>query len=454
MKYKTINPATNEIIQEFELFSDDQVDELIDTAHKCYQDWKRTDFGERAKMMEKAANVLEDNKGRYGRTMTQEMGKTYKSAVAEVEKCAWVCRYYAKNAKKFLADEIVETEASRSLIAYRPMGILLGVMPWNYPMWQVFRFAAPALMAGNVGLLKHASNVPQSALYIEEVFRDAGFPEGAFTTLLIKSDQVKKILDNTKIRAATLTGSGPAGSAVAAQSGEKIKKTVLELGGSDPYIILEDADLDHAARQCTVSRLLNTGQSCIGAKRFIVLDEIYDSFLGKFTDCMRAATVGNPMEDVTMGPMAREDLRDEVHEQVKESVKKGAILHLGGQIPDRVGSYYPATILTNVKPGMPAYDDEIFGPVASVIRVKNEKEAIEVANSTAFGLGSCIFTNDLKRGERIAKDEIEAGSCFVNQYVKSDPRLPFGGIKNSGYGRELSYYGIREFVNVKTIYIK
>lgn len=454
MKYKTKNPATNETIQEFELFSDEKVVRIIDTAHKCYDDWKRTDFSERAKMMEKAASVLEDNKERYGRTMTQEMGKTYKSAVAEVEKCAWVCRYYAKNAEKFLADEVVETDASRSLIAYRPMGIVLAVMPWNYPMWQVFRFAAPALMAGNVGLLKHASNVPQSALYIEEVFREAGFPDGAFTTLLIKSDQVEKILENTKITSATLTGSEPAGSAVAAKSGEKIKKTVLELGGSDPYIILEDADLDHAAKQCTESRLLNTGQSCIGAKRFIVLDEIYDSFLSKFTEYMSAATIGNPMENVTMGPMAREDLRDEVHEQVKESVKKGAILHLGGKIPKRVGSYYPATILTNVKPGMPAYDDEIFGPVASVIRVQNEKEAIRVANATAFGLGSCVFTKNLERGERIATNELDAGSCFVNQYVKSDPRLPFGGIKSSGYGRELSYYGIREFVNVKTIYIK
>ena len=453
-KITTYNPATGDKLSEFEMHTDEDVVKIIDKAEACYQDWRRTDFEHRSELMMKAADILDENVERYAKTMTLEMGKTYKSSKAEVQKCAWVCRYYAEQAADFLSDEIVETDASKSLICYRPLGVVLAVMPWNYPMWQVLRFAAPALMAGNVGLLKHASNVPQSALYIEEVFEKAGFPKGAFTTLLIGSKQVEKILENPAVKAATLTGSGPAGSAVAGTCGAQIKKTVLELGGSDAYIVLEDADLDHAAAQCSQSRLLNVGQSCIGAKRFIIVDEVYDTFLEKFKANMAAATMGDPMDDVDIGPMAREDLRDEVHGQVEKSVENGAVLALGGVVPDGVGSYYPPTILVNVKPGMPAYEDEIFGPVASVIKVKDEKEAIEVANSTVFGLGSCVFTRDLERGERIAKDEMEAGSCFVNHFVKSDPRLPLGGIKTSGYGRELSYYGIREFVNVKTVYIK
>lgn len=448
------NPATNKDIRSYELQSDQQVDSIIDAADKTYQSYRRTTYQDRAMMMHRAADILEERKQAYGETMTLEMGKTLASSISEVEKCAWVCRYYADHAEDFLADEVVDTDATKSLIAYRPIGIVLAVMPWNYPMWQVFRFAAPALMAGNVGLLKHASNVPQSALNIQQVFDDAGFPKSAFSTLLIKSDQVQRILENPKVRAATLTGSGPAGSAVASTCGDQIKKTVLELGGSDAYIVLEDADLEHAAEQCKTSRLLNTGQSCIGAKRFIVVDQIYDDFMVLFRGKMEAATMGDPMLAVDMGPMARHDLRDEVHQQVVKSVKAGATLLIGGHIPDEEGAYYPPTILTDVQPGMPAYSDEIFGPVASVIRVKDEKEAIHVANDTVFGLGSCVFTQDLKRGERIAKDEIDAGSCFVNHYVKSDPRLPFGGVKTSGYGRELSYYGIREFVNVKTIYIR
>jgi succinate-semialdehyde dehydrogenase/glutarate-semialdehyde dehydrogenase len=352
-----------------------------------------------------------------------------------------------------LADEEVATEASKSYISYQPLGIILAVMPWNYPFWQVFRFAAPALMAGNVGLLKHASNVPQCALEIEKIFRDAGFPDHAFTTLLIKSDQVKSILDHPKVMAATLTGSGPAGEAVAAQAGSNIKKTVLELGGSDPYIVLEDADLEHAAQQCVESRLLNAGQSCIGAKRFIVVEKVYDDFLHLFKRKMENSHMGDPTKEVDLGPMARHDLRDEVHQQVIDSVEAGARLLLGGMIPESDGAYYPPTILTEVGPGMPAYDEEIFGPVASVIKAKDEEEAIRIANDSIYGLGSCVFTKDVERGERIAKEEIEAGACFVNQYTKSDPRLPFGGIKQSGYGRELSRFGIREFVNIKTVYI-
>jgi len=451
---KTLNPATNKNISTHQLQSDEEVTQIIDMCAHTYSTYRKTSYSDRAAMMYKAAEILEDRKQKYAETMTQEMGKTYKSAVGEVEKCAWVCRYYADNAEAFLSDEMVDTDATRSMISYRPMGIILAVMPWNYPFWQVFRFAAPALMAGNVGILKHASNVPQSALYIEEVFRDAGFPHNAFRTLIIPSKAVNKILENKHIKAATLTGSEYAGAAVASKSGELIKKTVLELGGSDPYIVLADADLDHAAEQCKTSRLLNTGQSCIGAKRFIIVEEVYAAFLEIFLYKMKNAIMGDPMQAVDMGPMARHDLRDEVHDQVIESIDKGANLLLGGTIPAHDGAYYPATILTEVAPGMPAYDDEIFGPVASVIKVKDKSEAIRVANDSRFGLGACVFTQDIEEGERIAKDEIEAGCCFVNQFVKSDPRLPFGGTGISGYGRELSYYGIREFVNIKTVYVR
>jgi len=448
------NPATYKDIKTFDLQTDDEISKVLDECQETWNSFRKMSISDRATRMNKAAEILEENKDRYAQTMVEEMGKTLSAAKSEVEKCAWVCRYYAEHAAEFLADEFIDSDAQKSMICYRPLGVVLAVMPWNYPFWQVFRFAAPALMAGNVGVLKHASNVPQSALNIQEVFELAGFPKFAFATILAKSGQVKAILNNPIVQAATLTGSGPAGAAVASEAGKNIKHTVLELGGSDPYVVLEDADLEWAAEQCTESRLLNTGQSCIGAKRFIVVEEIYDDFLERFTANMKSKKMGDPMTDVDLGPMAREDLRNEVHEQVEESVKAGATLHLGGEIPDQEGAYYPATILIDVKKGMPAYDDEIFGPVASVIRVRDEKHAIEVANDTKFGLGACVFTTDIKRGERIAKDELEAGCCFVNHYVKSDPRLPFGGIKESGYGRELSHLGMREFVNIKTIYIK
>ena len=448
------NPATNTYIDSFTLHTDKEVEDILIKSNEAFQKYRKTAFSERSNLMFKAAAILEERKVKYAKTMTIEMGKTYQSAISEVEKCAWVCRYYAENAEAFLSDEIVETEASKSMIVYRPLGVILAVMPWNYPMWQVFRFAAPALMAGNVGVLKHASNVPQSAMFIEEVFKDAGFPENAFRTLLIKSDQVEAILNNSIVKAATLTGSLPAGAAVASTSAHKIKKTVLELGGSDPYLILKDADIEYAAEQCKISRLLNAGQSCIGAKRFIAVAEVYDSFLKHFKDKMLTATMGHPMEKVDIGPMARHDLRDEVHDQVIKSIEKGAKLILGGVVPDHEGAFYPPTILTHVKSGMPAYDEEIFGPVASVIKAKDEDDAIRIANDTDFGLGACVFTKDVERGEYIAKNELNAGCCFVNQFVKSDPRLPFGGIKTSGYGRELSYFGIREFVNIKTVFIK
>ncbi|NNF34550.1 MAG: NAD-dependent succinate-semialdehyde dehydrogenase [Saprospiraceae bacterium] len=451
---KSINPADGSVIKEYNIYSSGEVESILSKAQQTFIRYRRSDYSERKEKMMCVADELENNSREYAEIMTLEMGKTFASAVSEVEKCAWVCRYYAEHAQSFLADEMVETEATKSKISYCPIGIVLAVMPWNYPFWQVFRFAAPALMAGNVCLLKHASNVPGSALAIQSIFGKGGFPKGAFSTLLISSDQVASVIEDSRVKSVTLTGSGPAGSAVAAVAGKEIKKSVLELGGSDAYIVLKDADITLAAEQCYQSRILNAGQSCIGAKRFIIVDEIYDQWLSEFKSRMEASLMGNPMQEVDLGPMAREDLRDEVHEQVVKSVENGAELLIGGFIPNQPGSYYPPTILADVSPGMPAYDEEIFGPVASVIRVKDEEEAIKVANDTIYGLGACVFTNDLARGERIATEELEAGCCFVNQFVKSDPRLPFGGIKASGYGRELSRFGIREFVNIKSVWIK
>jgi succinate-semialdehyde dehydrogenase/glutarate-semialdehyde dehydrogenase len=354
-----------------------------------------------------------------------------------------------------LAPEFVETDASKSFVAYQPLGVVLAVMPWNFPFWQVFRFAAPALMAGNAGVLKHASSVPGSALAIEEVFRNAGFPENLFRTLLIGSRQVAAVIEHPLVKAVTLTGSTPAGQAVASKAGEMLKKTVLELGGSDPYIILEDANLAEAVSTCVASRLINAGQSCIAAKRFVVVNSVKTGFEELFVQKMKTHRMGDPFDpETTVGPQARHDLRDELHAQVQKSIANGARLLLGGTIPDGSGAYYPPTVLTDVKKGMPAYDEELFGPVAAIIPVKDEFEAIQVANDTIFGLGAAIFTENAEEGERIATHELEAGSCFVNAYVRSDPRLPFGGINASGYGRELSYFGIREFVNIKTIFIK
>jgi succinate-semialdehyde dehydrogenase/glutarate-semialdehyde dehydrogenase len=387
--------------------------------------------------------------------MTLEMGKPFSQAVAEANKCASVCEYYADNAERILENQIIETDASKSYVAYRPIGIVLAVMPWNFPFWQVLRFAAPALMAGNVGVLKHASNVQGCALEIEKIFQDAGFPKNVFRTLVIGSKDVKEVIENPHVKAVTLTGSTPAGKAVASQAGAVLKKTVLELGGSDPYIILEDADLDQAITACMIGRFLNTGQSCIAAKRFIVIESILNEFRTKLLEAMKTQKWGDPFdEDVNVGPMVNIWSRDEVHEQVTASIEKGADLLVGGIIPDVEGAFYPATLLDNVRPGMPAFDDEIFGPVASIISVNNEEEAIQLANQTSFGLGGAVFTKDIERGEKIAANDIEAGCCFVNDFVRSDPRLPFGGIKESGYGRELSEAGIREFTNMKTVYIR
>ena len=455
MPLVSINPATGEKIKEYKEMTPKEVSEILQKSHEEFKKWRKVPFSERKKLMLKAAKLLRENKDEYAKMLTLEMGKLFKDAIAEVEKCAWVCEFYAKNAEEMLKPEVVKTEATKSFVAFQPLGVILAVMPWNFPYWQVFRFAAPALMAGNVGVLKHASNVPGSALIIEEVFRQAGFPEYAFKTLLIGSKQVEAVLEHEVVKAVTLTGSTPAGKAVASKAGEMLKKTVLELGGSDPYIILEDAENEGAVMACVNSRLINTGQSCIAAKRFIIVESKKESFVEGFVESMKYMEMGDPFKASTnVGPLARHDLRDELHKQVQKSIEMGAELLLGGYIPESPGAFYPPTVLTNVKKGMPAYDEELFGPVASIIVVKDEEEAIAIANDSAFGLGSAVFTKDIANGERIAIEEIQAGSCFVNTFVRSDPRLPFGGIKQSGYGRELSYYGIREFVNIKTIYIK
>jgi succinate-semialdehyde dehydrogenase/glutarate-semialdehyde dehydrogenase len=404
--------------------------------------------------MSRAAALLRERREEYAALMATEMGKPVLQGSAEVEKCAWVCDYYAEHAERFLAAEAVDSDASRSYVAYQPLGVILAVMPWNFPFWQVFRFAAPSLMAGNTAVLKHASNVMGCALAIESVFQESGFPEDVFRTLVIESNRVREVIHSPLVRAVTLTGSGPAGRAVGAAAGAELKKTVLELGGSDPYIVLEDADLDVAVPACVDSRLINSGQSCIAAKRFVVVDPVRDEFEDRYVTHMMTKKRGDPLDEaVDVGPQARADLRDELHQQVMRSIRQGARAVLGASMPEGPGAFYPPTVLTDVRPGMPAYEEELFGPVAAIIAARDEAEAIRVANDTPFGLGAAVFTRDVERGERIAVQELAAGSCFVNAVVKSDPRLPFGGIKESGYGRELAVFGIREFVNVKTVYV-
>jgi succinate-semialdehyde dehydrogenase/glutarate-semialdehyde dehydrogenase len=455
MTIRSINPATGETIREYEETVPRDVERIVAGCHAAFLDWRRTSFVERARLVRTAGSLLRSRSEDFARLMAAEMGKVLREGRAEVEKCATVCDYYAENAERFLSDEPVGTDAAKSFVAFRPLGVVLAVMPWNFPFWQVFRFAAPALMAGNVGILKHASNVPGCALAIERVFADAGFPENAFRTVLVGGKRVGPIIENPLVKAVTLTGSTPAGRDVARKAGETLKKTVLELGGSDPYIVLEDADIEEAASTCVASRLINAGQSCIAAKRFIVVDTVRERFETLFVEKMRAKVMGDPLDEKTdVGPQARSDLRDELHRQVAASIEKGAACPLGGRIPAGSGAYYPPTVLTGVKKGSPAYDEELFGPVAAIIPAKNEADAVRIANDTVFGLGAAVFTRDVPRGERIAALELEAGSCFVNAFVRSDPRLPFGGVKESGYGRELSHFGIREFVNVKTVYVK
>lgn len=451
----SINPANNKPIKSYKEMTDGESSKIISLANEAFKSWKETSFSDRSELMKNAAKVLRQNSEEYSVLMTMEMGKPITQSRAEVEKCAWVCDYYADNAEEFLKDEIINTEASKSFVSYQPLGVILAVMPWNFPFWQVFRFAAPNLMAGNSGMLKHASNVSGCALAIEDVFRKAGFPENLFHTILVSSKNISNIISNDKIKAVTLTGSVPAGKSVASLAGSLIKKTVLELGGSDPYIILEDADLKMAAQSCVNSRLINAGQSCIAAKRFIIVQSVYNEFEKLFVDYMSNKKMGEPMDEANdIGPQASYQLRDELHDQVLRSVKSGAEIILGGNIPEDAGAYYPPTILRNVKPGIPAFDEEIFGPVAALIKAKDEIEAIELANKSIFGLGAAVFTKNKVRGETIAKEKLNAGCCFVNDFVRSDPRLPFGGINQSGYGRELSPFGIKEFVNIKTVYVK
>lgn len=455
MSITSINPSTGETLKTYEETSPQQIQQIIEQLHASFEEWRMADFSKRAAPMRKAAQVLRDKSDEYAELMALEMGKPLSAGKAEAEKCAWVCDHYADNAAKFLSPEIIETDASKSYVTFQPLGVILAIMPWNFPFWQVFRFAAPGIMAGNTGLLKHASNVPGCALAIESVFKEAGFPDNVFRTVIASSKKIDAIIENPLIRGVTLTGSVPAGKAVGKKAGEMLKKNVLELGGSDPYIVLEDAPLEETVTTCVNSRLINSGQSCIAAKRFIVVEAIRQKFEEMFVAQMKFRKMGDPFEEgVEVGPQARVDLRDDLHRQVEESIRKGAKCLLGGKVPEGEGAFYPPTVLTDVTKGTPAYDEELFGPVAAIIPVEDEKEAIRVANDSVFGLGAAVFTSNVERGERIAAEELEAGNCFVNAFVKSDPRLPFGGIKESGYGRELSHYGIKEFVNIKTVYVK
>lgn len=454
MAIATINPATGETLKTFQALSEAEIESKLALAQATFEQYRKISIAQRGDWLNAAAEILERDRARYGKIMTLEMGKPIKSAIAEVEKCAWVCRYYAEKAPNFLADTPVRSDAN-SFIRYQPLGAILAVMPWNFPFWQVFRFAAPALMAGNVGLLKHASNVPQCAIALEEIIREAGFPEGAFQTLLIGAAQVERIINDDRVKAATLTGSEPAGMALASAAGKQIKKTVLELGGSDPFVVLESADLEAAATTAATARMLNNGQSCIAAKRFIVAESVADTFEQKLVEKFKALKVGDPMaEDTDVGPLATPSILEDIDRQVQKTVTMGAKVLLGGQpLRDRPGNFYQPTILSEIPPGSPGESEEFFGPVALLFRVKDIDEAIQLANATSFGLGASAWTQIEEERDRLI-DEIEAGAVFINGLVKSDPRLPFGGIKRSGYGRELGRQGLHEFVNIKTIWIK
>jgi succinate-semialdehyde dehydrogenase/glutarate-semialdehyde dehydrogenase len=455
MGIATINPATGETIKTFERESASSIEAKLARSQQTFEQYRNTPMSQRAEWLNVAAEILERDKLSFGKMMTTEMGKTLKSAIAEVEKCALVCRYYAEHAADFLADVPASTDASKSFVRYQPLGVILAVMPWNFPFWQVFRFAAPALMAGNVGLLKHASNVPQCALAIEEIFRKAGFPEGAFQTLLIGADQVEAIINDNRVKAATLTGSELAGASLGASAGKQLKKTVLELGGSDPFIVLESADLDSAVATAVTARMLNNGQSCIAAKRFIVVDAVADEFEQRFVEKFQTLKIGDPMDENTdVGPLATPGILEDLDKLVQVCIEKGSKVLVGGHpLSDRPGNFYLPTILTDFPRGTPADEEEFFGPVALLFRVPDIDAAIKLANSTPFGLGASAWTRDEEQAHRLV-DELEAGAVFINGLVKSDPRLPFGGIKRSGYGRELGIQGIQEFVNIKTVWIK
>jgi len=454
MSFCSRNPATGEVLAEYDTWDPVRIEQALATATETQPAWAARPFAERRALLARAAAVLRERREHYARLVTSEMGKLYREALGEVDKCALACDYYAEHGERFMADEAIESDAGKSFVAYQPLGVVLAVMPWNFPLWQVIRFAAPALMAGNVGLLKHASNVPQCALALEEVFREAGFPAGCFQTLMISASQVEGVLRDPRVAAATLTGSEPAGRSVAAVAGSEIKKTVLELGGSDAFVVLEDADLHWAVEQAVTSRFLNAGQSCIAAKRFIVVDAVAEAFVAAFRRGVEALRPGDPLDEATtLAPLARRDLRDELHEQVTESIAAGAVAVTGCGPLAGEGSFYQPSILDHVAPGMPAYGEELFGPVAIVMRARDEEDAVRLANDSRFGLGGSVWTRDAARGERVAR-RLECGCAFVNGLVKSDPRLPFGGVKASGYGRELSRHGMHEFVNAKTIWIR
>ena len=455
MEIRAINPASGKLIREYEGHDPKTARAAVAAANKAFARWSSTDFPARAACLQTMAGLLRESAGEYARLMAEEMGKPITQGRAEIEKCAWVCEYYAEEGARILADEAIATDAGQSFVTFRPLGVVLAIMPWNFPFWQVIRFAAPTLMAGNTAVLKHASNVPGCALALEDLFRRAGFPSDVFRTVLVDSKVAQQLIKHRAVRAVTLTGSSAAGRAVGKQAGAHLRKTVLELGGSDPYVVLADADLDQAVETCVQSRLINSGQSCIAAKRFIVVDAVREEFTRRFVERMARARVGDPLEAGTeVGPQARRDLRDMLHEQVERSVADGAEVLLGGSPPAGDGAFYPPTVLAEVTKGMAAFDEELFGPVAAIVPARDEKAAIRAANDGPYGLGAAVFTRDEARGRRIAATALEAGSCFVNGLVKSDPRLPFGGIKSSGYGRELGGWGIREFVNVKTVWIR
>jgi succinate-semialdehyde dehydrogenase/glutarate-semialdehyde dehydrogenase len=453
MSMLSINPATGQIIQSFSTWQTDAIDTVLSQVESAQTGWALLSFEQRSVYMRKLAEIFRQRRDHYANLINDEMGKLLKEARAEIDKCALGCEHYAAYAKTYLADEDIASDASRSLVIYQPLGTLFCIMPWNFPFWQLIRAAAPAMMAGNTVVLKHASNVPRCALALEEAFREAGFPENTFRTLMITAAQAETVIADPRIAAITLTGSSTAGRSVAAIAGQHLKKCVLELGGSDPFIVLDDADLECTVAQAVTARFQNMGQSCIAAKRFILVDAIADSFVRHFKTGVDQLRSGDPKaESTSIAPMARTDLRDNLHAQVKRSLAMGAILLTGGEFIGAQGAYYAPTILDHVRPGMPAFDEELFGPVAALVRVKNAEEAIQLANHTSFGLAGSVWTRDTTRGEAIAR-QIQAGCTFVNGVVKSDPRLPFGGIKESGFGRELCYHGIREFVNIKTVWV-
>ena len=453
MAISTVNPATGEEVTTFEALTEEVIDQKIQRAADTFREYRKSSFAERSRMMLRAAEILDEEAEEFGRLMTSEMGKTLAAATAEAQKCARGCRYYAENAERFMADEEIELRGAKTYVRYEPLGPILAIMPWNFPFWQVFRHAAPALMAGNVILLKHASNVPQCALAIEDIIHRAGFPEGVLQTLLIGSGQVQSVIDDPRVRAVTLTGSEGAGRSVGAEAGENIKPSVLELGGSDPFIVMPSADLEKAVSTAVTSRTLNNGQSCVNAKRIIVHEEIAGEFERRFVESMAALRVGDPMsEDTDMGPLATSQMLEDVADQVRKSVEAGARVLTGGKPMDGPGNFYPPTVITDIPKDSPAYREEIFGPVASLFWVRDIDEAIHLANDTAFGLSSSAWTNDPAEQERFI-NEIEAGMVYVNRMTESTPEIPFGGAKNSGYGRELSHFGIHEFTNVKTVWI-